>query len=118
MISPDTGNADDSSDASATASVPLDELSVSDVPPSQGDKVNFTVDGVVQSVNGSMATIKITAINGEGLGPNDNDQDEMSTPSSNTGNAAPMPMPSGGGGGMKASIAKRGAMFRAKAAKS
>jgi hypothetical protein len=45
--------------------VPLDLLSEDGVPPAQGDKVSYSVDGTVTAVTGTTATIKLDAINGE-----------------------------------------------------
>lgn len=48
-----------------TCKVPVASLSESGVPPEQGDTVDYSVSGTVQSVSGNTATIKIDAINGE-----------------------------------------------------
>lgn len=47
-----------------TCQVPLDLLSEDGVPPAQGDSVSYSVDGTVQSVSDTDATVKITAVNG------------------------------------------------------
>ena len=45
--------------------VPLDLLSEDGVPPAEGDSVSYSVDGTVQSVDGSGASVKIDAVNGQ-----------------------------------------------------
>lgn len=48
-----------------TCKVPINSLSESGVPPEEGDTVQYSVEGTVQSVSGSDATVKIDSINGE-----------------------------------------------------
>jgi len=48
-----------------TCKVPVNSLAESGVPPEEGDTVEYSVSGTVQSVSGSDATIKIDSINGE-----------------------------------------------------
>lgn len=48
-----------------TCRVPLDSLAEDGVPPEQGDSVSYSVDGTVQSVSDTDATIKVTAVNGQ-----------------------------------------------------
>jgi hypothetical protein len=45
--------------------VPLDLLSEDGVPPQEGDSVDYSVTGTVQSVDAEDATIKIESVNGE-----------------------------------------------------
>lgn len=45
--------------------VPLDLLSEDGVPPAEGDKVSYSVDGTVQSVDGNNANVEIDAVNGQ-----------------------------------------------------
>jgi hypothetical protein len=45
--------------------VPVNALAESGVPPEEGDTVEYSVSGTVQSVSGKDATIKIDSINGE-----------------------------------------------------
>lgn len=48
-----------------TCKVPLDALEQGGVPPEQGDSVSYQVEGTVQSVTDTDATVKIDSINGE-----------------------------------------------------
>jgi hypothetical protein len=48
-----------------TCKVPTSSISESGVAPEQGDQVEYSVSGTVQSVSGNQATVKIDAINGE-----------------------------------------------------
>lgn len=50
---------------SFTADVPVNSLAEDGVPPEEGDSVQFSCEGKVQSVQGSNATISIDSINGE-----------------------------------------------------
>jgi hypothetical protein len=50
-----------------TCQVPLDLLAEDGVPPEKGDSVSYSVDGTVQSVDATTATIKLDAINGQPL---------------------------------------------------
>jgi hypothetical protein len=45
--------------------VPLDLLSEDGVPPQEGDSVDYSVSGTVQSVDAEDATIKIESVNGQ-----------------------------------------------------
>jgi len=58
-----------------TCKVPLDLLSEDGVPPAQGDKVSYSVDGTVDAVTDDEATITLDAINGKPIG-SDNPQEE------------------------------------------
>lgn len=56
--------------AGLTSTVPLSALAVPGedemlVNPEQGNKVNYTVDGIIESIQGEMAVVKILAINGD-----------------------------------------------------
>jgi hypothetical protein len=48
-----------------TCKVPVDLLAEDGVPPEKGDTVSYSVDGTVQAVDASTATIKLDAINGQ-----------------------------------------------------
>jgi hypothetical protein len=61
--------------ADYTCKVPLDLLSEDGVPPAQGDKVSYSVDGTVDAVTGDEATITLDAINGQPVG-SDSGQEE------------------------------------------
>ena len=52
----------------ATATVPVNSLSEDGVPPEEGDKIQCSVEGTVQSISGPNATISIDSINGEPVG--------------------------------------------------
>jgi hypothetical protein len=45
--------------------VPLDLLAADGVPPQQGDSVDYSVTGTVQSVDAEDATVKIESVNGQ-----------------------------------------------------
>lgn len=56
--------------AGLTSTVPLSALAIPGedeklVNPEQGNKVNYTVDGIIESIQGEMAVVKILAINGD-----------------------------------------------------
>lgn len=50
---------------SYTCRLPLSALMEGGVPPEEGDSVQFSVDGTVQSVQGDTAVVKIESVNGE-----------------------------------------------------
>jgi hypothetical protein len=60
-VKPGAGGGDDS----YVCTVPLDLLSEDGVPPAEGDKVSYSVDGTVQSVDGNNANVEIDAVNGQ-----------------------------------------------------
>jgi hypothetical protein len=65
-VKPGAGGAGgDNEAAEYVCTVPLDLLSEDGVPPAQGDKVSYSVDGTVQSVSGDNADVKIDAVNGQ-----------------------------------------------------
>src|SRR5258708_31024011 len=45
--------------------VPLDLLAQDGVPPEQGDKIDCSISGTVQSVDAEDATVKIDSVNGQ-----------------------------------------------------
>jgi hypothetical protein len=64
---PDAQDAQDTGGA-PYATVPIDSLSADGTPPSVGDKVNFSVEGVVKGLSGLRAEITIGSIDGESVG--------------------------------------------------
>ncbi len=50
---------------SGTCNVPISSLSVDGTPPTVGDKVNFSVEGTVNDIQGGMASIDIHTVDGE-----------------------------------------------------
>jgi hypothetical protein len=51
-----------------TCKLPVNSLEEGGTPPEEGDSVDFSVKGTVQSVSGNNATVKIDSINGEPVG--------------------------------------------------
>ena len=71
---PDMGDGGDGAPAPSSwdsmgigACVPIDQISIDGVPPQKGDKVNFSIGGTVEDINGSDALVKIEDINGEAV---------------------------------------------------
>jgi hypothetical protein len=48
--------------------LPVNSLEEGGTPPEEGDSVDFSVKGTVQSVSGNNATVKIDSVNGEPVG--------------------------------------------------
>jgi hypothetical protein len=48
-----------------TARLPLSALMEGDTPPEEGDQVEFSVQGTVQSVQGDSAVVKVDSVNDE-----------------------------------------------------
>ena len=68
--------------AGLTSTVPLSALAVPGedellVNPEQGNKVNYTVDGIIESIQGEMAVVKILAINGDEIAQPEATFDEL-----------------------------------------
>jgi hypothetical protein len=85
-ISPSTG--------AYTAKVPVNSLAESGVPPEEGDKVQFSVEGTVQSVSGSNATLSIDSVNGEPVS-----EEASETPEEEQGEEGQQGATPGAGGG-------------------
>jgi hypothetical protein len=85
-ISPSTG--------AYTAKVPVNSLAESGVPPEEGDKVQFSVEGTVQSVSGSNATLSIDSVNGEPVS-----EEASETPEEEQGEEGQAGATPGAGGG-------------------
>lgn len=85
----------------ANATIPINSLAEDGVPPEEGDKVSFSVDGTVKSVSGSNATVSIDSVNGEPVGeeaaesPEEeaSEGEEETSGSSNPGPPNPGPNP-------------------------
>lgn len=89
-ISPTKGGA-------SIAKVPVNSLAEDGVPPEEGDKVQCSVEGTVQSVSGGTATVSIDSVNGEPIGEQG---DEGSAEEENEDQGTPpTPPPPGAGGG-------------------
>ena len=74
----------DAEPAAVTDTVPIDALAMPDdkeqmTPPEVGDEVNYSVTGKVTAINGGMATIERTAINGNDIGDHDGDEETESS---------------------------------------
>src|SRR6266478_6815467 len=63
----DQGADEDTEDAggSGTCTVPISSISVDGTPPSVGDKVNFSIEGTVNDIQGGMASSDINTVDGE-----------------------------------------------------
>jgi hypothetical protein len=72
-----------------TSDVPVASLSEDGVPPEQGDSVNFSVEGKVQSVSGNTATVSIDSINGEPVAEEGAESPEEEGAEPETGNEPP-----------------------------
>jgi hypothetical protein len=78
-----------------TAKVPVNSVEESGVPPEEGDKVQFSVEGTVQSVSGGTATLSIDSVNGEPVS-----EEASETPEEEQGEEGQQgATPAGAGGG-------------------
>lgn len=75
--------------------MPLAALSEGGVPPEEGDSVQFSVEGKVQSVTGNTATVSIDSINGEPVAEEGSESPEEEGAEPETGAEGP-PTPGGG----------------------
>jgi hypothetical protein len=75
-----------------TCKVPLSAVEQDGVPPEQGDKVDYSVSGTVQSVSGNDATVDIESINGEPVGEEaaESPEEEAAEPETGTESTAAM----------------------------
>lgn len=76
-----------------TCEVPVNALAEDGVPPEEGDTVQYSVSGKVQSVSGNNATVSIDTINGEPVG-----EEASESPEEEAGEES-AEGPGGGGGG-------------------
>ena len=98
-----------------TCEVPLAALSEDGVPPEEGDTVQYSVEGKVQSVSGDTATVEIDTVNGEPVGEegSESPEEEGAEPESGTenpggGGATPSPPNPGPNPASKAGLAPMG----------
>jgi hypothetical protein len=75
-----------------TCKVPISAISEGGLPPEEGDTVQYSVEGKVQSVTGNTATVSIDTINGEPIG------EESSETPEEEGAEPEIGTPPGGGG--------------------
>lgn len=79
-----------------TCKVPVNSLEEDGVPPQEGDKVEYSVSGTVESVDGDDATVSIDSINGEPVGEeasesSEEEASEEGQEGSNPGSSNPGP---------------------------
>jgi hypothetical protein len=86
-----------------TCKVPISAISEGGVPPEEGDTVQYSVEGKVQSVTGNTATVSIDTINGEPIGEESSESPEEEGAEPETGTP-----PGGGGAGGGTPIAASG----------
>jgi hypothetical protein len=79
--------------------VPLDLLSEDGVPPQQGDSVDYSVTGTVQSVDAEDASIKIESVNGQPV------SEEEATEPPDTGDGSGAPPAPGSAAAMRPGLA-------------
>jgi hypothetical protein len=80
-----------------TCKVPVSAISEGGVPPEEGDTVQYSVEGKVQSVTGNTATVSIDTINGEPIGEESSESPEEEGAEPESG-ATPGGGGAGGGG--------------------
>ena len=86
-----------------TCKVPISAISEGGVPPEEGDTVQYSVEGKVQSVTGNTATVSIDTINGEPIGEEASESPEEEGAEPETGTP-----PGGGGAGGGPPVAANG----------
>jgi hypothetical protein len=86
-----------------TCKVPISAISEGGVPPEEGDTVQYSVEGKVQSVTGNTATVSIDTINGEPIGEESSETPEEEGAEPETGAT-----PGGGGAGGGPPVAANG----------
>jgi hypothetical protein len=86
-----------------TCKVPISAISEGGVPPEEGDTVQYSVEGKVQSVTGNTATVSIDTINGEPIGEEASESPEEEGAEPETGTP-----PGGGGAGGGPPVAASG----------
>ena len=82
--------------------MPISAISEGGVPPEEGDTVQYSVEGKVQSVTGNTATVSIDTINGEPIGEESSESPEEEGAEPETGT------PPGGGAGGGTPVAASG----------
>jgi hypothetical protein len=83
--------------------VPISAISEGGVPPEEGDTVQYSVEGKVESVTGNTATVSIDTINGEPIGEESEESPEEEGAEPETGTP-----PGGGGAGGGTPVAANG----------
>jgi hypothetical protein len=86
-----------------TCKVPISAISEGGVPPEEGDTVQYSVEGKVESVTGNTATVSIDTINGEPIGEESSESPEEEGAEPETGTP-----PGGGGAGGRTPVAANG----------
>lgn len=98
----------DKGSGSYTARVPVNSLAEDGTPPEEGDSIQCSVEGTVQSVTGNTATVKIDSINGEPVSEeaaespeeeSSEEQGENAAGAGGSGGGPPGPAGGGGAGG-------------------
>jgi hypothetical protein len=74
--------------------VPVNSLAEDGTPPEEGDTVQYSVEGTVQSISGPTATVKIDSINGEPVS-----EEASESPEEEGAEPEPGTPPGGGGAG-------------------
>src|SRR6267378_4654355 len=82
-----------------TCKVPLDALEQDGVPPEQGDQIDCSISGTVQSVDADTATVKIESINGEPVAETPEEESAEGEPPETPGEGGPGGGVGGGGAG-------------------
>jgi hypothetical protein len=83
-----------------TCKVPVNSLEEGGTPPEEGDSVDFSVKGTVQSVTGNNATVKIDSINGEPVGEEASESPEEESTEEEGEQGAGGGQPTSGAGGI------------------
>jgi hypothetical protein len=86
-----------------TCKVPISAISEGGVPPEEGDTVQYSVEGKVESVPGNTTTVSIDTINGEPIGEESEESPEEEGAEPETGTP-----PGGGGAGGGTPVAANG----------
>jgi hypothetical protein len=99
----DEDTEDQGGGGTGTCSVPISAISVDGTSPAPGDKVNFSIEGIVGDVSGGMADVQIKSIDGQAT-ENDASENSQEGP--------------GGSSGSPESLSAMGSRLRKKAAMS
>jgi hypothetical protein len=96
----------DPTSGSYICKVPVNSLAEDGTPPEEGDTVQYSVSGTVQSISGPTATVKIDSINGEPVSEEgaESPEEEGAEPEPEPGT----PPGGGGAGGGKTPVAASG----------
>jgi len=88
MATVSIGVSKDPATGTYSCQVPLAALSGGGVPPEEGDSVQYSVEGKVQSVSGNTATVEIDTVNGEPVGEEGSESPEEEGAEPETGSGA------------------------------